>query len=73
MTTFYKDHRPELADVVESADLALDSGGLWLQPEANFRDLNPAWLEGWLVAAALEAGLPLAWIRVLSHGRGGEA
>ncbi len=64
-------HRPELADVVASADLAVDLPGVWLRPLD--RSLSPAWLEGKLFEAAVEAGLPLSWIRVLSGaGQGSE-
>lgn len=56
-------HRPELADLVASADLDLDYPGLWLRPHAS--DLNAGWLAGTLWAAAVESGMPLAWIRVL--------
>jgi hypothetical protein len=64
----YKGHRPELADLVAAADLALDFPGMWVRP----RDpgLSAAWLEGKLWAAAVESGLPLAWIRVLSERPG---
>lgn len=65
-------HRPELADVVASADLAVDFPGLWLRPEASFSSLNPAWLEPWLLSAAVESGLPVEWIHVLSGQRGRE-
>jgi hypothetical protein len=65
-------HRPELADLVAAADLDLDFPGLWLQPHHS--GLSAAWLEAKLWAAAVESGLPLAWIRVLPEsGRGGEA
>ena len=65
-------HRPELADLVASADLDLDFPGLWLRPHDS--GLNAIWLEPRLFSAAAESGLPLAWIRVLSgNWRGREA
>ncbi len=69
--SLYKVHRPELADVVAAADLAFDSSGVWLWPADA--SLDAAWLEAKLLAAALESGLPLSWIRVVStDGRGRE-
>ncbi len=65
-------HRPELADLVESADLDLDFPGLWLRPHESFRSLSAAWLEQRLLAAAVEGGLPVQWIHVLSGRRGRE-
>jgi len=65
-------HRPELADLVASADLDLDFPGLWLRPQASFRSLNPAWLEPRLLSAAVEGGLRVEWIHVLSGERGRE-
>jgi hypothetical protein len=65
-------HRPELADLVASAELDLEFPGIWLRPHAT--GLNAAWLAGTLWAAAVESGLPLEWIRVLpGTGQGGEA
>lgn len=61
--SLYKIHRPELADVVASADLTFDFSGVWLRPLDP--SLSPAWLEGRLAEAALESGLPFASIRVL--------
>jgi hypothetical protein len=66
--SLYKGHRPELADLVEAADLALDFPGIWVRPHDP--GLSAAWLEGKLWAAAVESGLPLAWIRVLSERPG---
>jgi hypothetical protein len=70
VTSLYQDHRPELADLIASAELFLESSGLWVQPEAGFGTVSPAWLEPHLLTAALEAGLPLDWIRVLSTASG---
>jgi hypothetical protein len=65
-------HRPELADLVASADLDLEFPGLWLRP--HDASIGAAWLAGKLFAAAIESGLPLEWIRVLPESeRGGEA
>jgi len=61
--SLYRVHRPELADVVASADLTFDFSGVWLRPLDG--SLSPAWLEGQLAEAALESGLPFASIRVL--------
>jgi hypothetical protein len=66
-------HRPELADVVGSAELTLERSarrselpGLWLRPLE--RGLGRAWLAETLFAAATEDGLPLAWIRIVPAG-----
>ena len=59
-------HRPELADFVSAADLKLELPGIWIWPEAAFGSVSPAWLEPRLLAAAIEGGLPLEWIRVLA-------
>jgi hypothetical protein len=59
-------HRPELADLVASADLDLDFPGLWLRPHDS-----AAWLAGKLFAVAVESGLPLEWIRVLPEAEPG--
>jgi len=72
MGSLHRIHRPELADVVASADLTFDFSGVWLRPLDP--SLSPAWLEGQLAEAALESGLPLASIRVLAaagQGSGG--
>ncbi len=64
-------HRPELADLVASADLALDFPGVWLRPAAA--GLDAAWLEQTVFAASVANGLPLEWIRVLAGaGQGSE-
>jgi hypothetical protein len=63
MSSLVAAHRPELADLVASADLDLDFPGLWLRPHAS--GVSAAWLAGKLFAAAVESGLPLEWIRVL--------
>jgi len=70
IASLYKGHRPELADLVAAADLALDFPGVWVRPHDP--GLSAGWLEGKLWAAAVESGLPLAWIRVLSAGPGGD-
>jgi hypothetical protein len=64
MDSLFHAHRPELADVVASADLTLDFPGVWLQPADP--SLATAWLEGKLWAAAVEEGVPVEWIRVLA-------
>jgi len=56
--------RPELADVVAAADLTYDWAGVWLRPADG--TLSAAWLEGQLIEAALESGLPLTSIRVFA-------
>jgi hypothetical protein len=77
VTSFYQEHRPELADLIESAELLVDGPGVWVRPAPSFRGVSPAWLEPHLLTAALEAGLPLEWIRVVSTAsgtsQGGEA
>ena len=62
--SLYKIHRPELADVVAAADLTYDWAGVWLRPADG--TLSAAWLEGQLIEAALESGLPLTSIRVFA-------
>ena len=62
--SLYRVHRPELADLVASADLAVDLSVVWLRPLD--RSLSSAWLEQRLLSAALEGGLPVEWIHVLS-------
>jgi hypothetical protein len=69
-------HRPELVDFLSAADLRLELPGVWIWPEAAFGSVSAAWLEPRLLAAAIEGGLPLEWIRVLetdSRERGREA
>ncbi len=65
-------HRPELADLVASADLDLDFPGLWLRLQDSFNSFSAAWLEQGLLSAAVEGGLPVEWIHVLSGERGRE-
>ena len=66
MSSLHQAHRPELADVIDSAELAVDRRGLWVRPvDAS---LNPGWLEGKLLAAAFETGLPFDSIHVLRGG-----
>lgn len=61
-------HRPEVADVVAAADLALDFPGLWLRPAAA--GLDSAWLEQTVFEASVANGLPLQCIRVLAGAAG---
>ncbi len=63
MSSLYAAHRPELADVVDSAELALDFPGVWLRPADPA--LSPAWLEEKLEAAALASVVAVDWIRVV--------
>ena len=72
MASLYKDHRPELADLVADAALLPELDGLWVEPPAAFRSLNAAWLEGHLLRAACEAGLRLEWVHVLGTHPGTE-
>ncbi len=72
MDSLHHAHRPELADLVESADLDVDFPGLWLRPQASFSSLNPAWLEPRLISAAIKGGLVVEWIHVLAGQRGRE-
>src|SRR5438270_13766159 len=74
-------HRPELSDLLASADLMLDGTGLWvgvagaldsawlageLFRAAVEAGLSPLWLEEQLWAAAVESGLPFSWIHVVA-------
>ncbi len=61
-------HRPELADLVAPADLALAFSGVWLRPAAD--DLDSAWLERTMLEASVANGVPLEWIRVLAGAVG---
>ena len=63
ISSLHQAHRPELADVIDSADLAVDRRGLWVRPADAA--LDPAWLEGQLQSAALAGGLSVASIHVL--------
>jgi len=63
MSSLHQAHRPELADVIDSADLALDRRGLWVRPADA--SLDPGWLEGQLRAAAVVGGLSVQTIHVL--------
>lgn len=65
MQSLHHAHRPELADLVETADLVLDLPGVWLRPADAFAGVSAALLEPALLEAITEAGLPLSWIRVL--------
>ncbi|MBV9611549.1 MAG: hypothetical protein JO091_03715, partial [Acidobacteriaceae bacterium] len=51
IASFYKDHRPELADLLETAALLPEENGLWVEPPTAFRSLNAAWLETHLLRA----------------------
>ena len=63
MSSLHQAHRPELADVIDSADLAVDRRGLWVRPADA--SLDPGWLEGQLQSAALAGGLSVESIHVL--------
>lgn len=63
ISSLHQAHRPELADVIDSADLAVDRRGLWVWP--TDAALDPAWLEGQLQSAALAGGLSVHPIYVL--------
>jgi hypothetical protein len=63
--SLYQAHRPEFADLVESAGLILDWPGIWLRPTDSFAQLRPETIEAVLLEASIEAGLPLEWIRLL--------
>jgi len=63
MSSLHQVHRPELADIIDSAELTFDRRGLWVRPADAA--LDPAWLAEQLEAAALEHGLPFAAIHVL--------
>gem|GEM_PF-4249346 len=68
MDSLHHAHRPELADIVASAELDLDYPGVWVRPlDAS---LGSAWLERKLCAAAVEDGVPVSWIRVLAGSPG---
>jgi hypothetical protein len=72
MASCHRGHRPELADLVATASLELEFPGLWVRPHTA--GLSAAWLAGKLFTAAVESGLPLAWIRVVeTSGQGKEA
>jgi hypothetical protein len=73
MASLYRAHRPELADLVASAELDLDYPGIWIRPGASFGSVSAAWLEPRLLAAATEGGLSLEWVHVLTGIRGREA
>lgn len=73
MASLTHEHRPELADLLASADLFLEGRGLWVRPAAGFSGVSPAWLASHLQTAACEAGLALDWIQILAGPQGGEA
>jgi hypothetical protein len=64
IASLYKGHRPELADLVQSAGLELDLPGLWITPRET--GLSPRWLEEQLWAAVVESGLSFSWIHVVA-------
>jgi len=63
VSSLHQVHRPELADVIDSADLALDRRGLWVRPADA--SLDPGWLEEQLRSAAVVGGLSVQSIYVL--------
>ena len=63
MSSLHQAHRPELADVIDSADLALDRRGLWVRPVDAA--LDPGWLAAQLESAACAGGLSVPSIHVL--------
>ncbi len=69
MQSLHRAHRPELADLIESAYLVLDLPGLWVRPNEATRtwcsESRAVAIEQALLAASTEAGLPLAAIRLL--------
>lgn len=67
MQSLYRCHRPELADMVESAELLLDLPGIWLRSDDSFTEFGAERMECILLEASTEAGLPLSWIRFLGH------
>ena len=66
IAALHQRHRPELGDLLASADLLLDGTGLWVGVAGA---LDSAWLAGELFRAAVEAGVPLHRIQVLPRGR----
>ncbi len=69
MQSLHRAHRPELADLIESAHLVLDLPGLWVRPDDATRtwcsECKAVAIEQALLAASTEAGLPFATIRLL--------
>jgi hypothetical protein len=66
MTSLHEEHRPELADLIESAEILVDRRGVWVRPATSFSSLSASWLEPRLLAAAVRGGLPVEWVRVVS-------
>lgn len=58
IASLYREHRPELADLIETAELCLDFPGLWVWPDPSFASLRPAWLEDRLLSAAPRSRFP---------------
>ena len=67
MQSLYRCHRPELADVVESAELLPDLPGLWVRLQESLSESGAEQVESILLEASTEAGLPLSWIRLVSN------
>ncbi len=69
MQSLHRAHRPELADLIESAHLVVDLPGLWVRPDEATRtwcnESKAVAIEQALLAASTEAGLPFAAIRLL--------
>ena len=59
-------HRPELGDLLSSADLLLYKTNLWVGVPGI---VNASWLAQELLGAAVEAGVPLERILVIPRGR----
>jgi hypothetical protein len=59
-------HRPELGDLLASADLLLDGTGLWVGVPSP---VDSGWLAQQFLDAAVEAGVPLERIQVVPRGR----
>lgn len=59
-------HRPEIGDLLASADLLLDGTNLWVGVPGA---VDSAWLADQLLGAALEANVPLERIQVIARGR----
>jgi hypothetical protein len=66
VTALRKRHRPELGDLLTSADLLLDGSGLWVGVPGV---VDSSWLAQQLLGAAIEAGVPLERIQVIQRGR----
>lgn len=66
IVSLYEEHRPELADLVESAELQITDEGLWVRPDAGYAGVSSGWLEPRLLSAALEGGLAITTVQVLA-------